>query len=195
MELNESYWSTRYKQGQTGWDIGHVSTPIKEYVDQLQNKELSVLIPGAGNAYEAEYLWQNGFKNVTVVDLSKDPLNNLRERFPMIDPSKLIHGDFFDLDQTFDLVIEQTFFCALSPALRTAYVKKMSEVLNPEGKLVGLLFNIPLFDDHPPFGGHRSDYLPLFEERFEISVIETAYNSIPQRAGNELFINMSLSKI
>ena len=45
MELNESYWSTRYQQGQIGWDIGDVSTPIKEYIDQLENKELSILIP------------------------------------------------------------------------------------------------------------------------------------------------------
>lgn len=42
----ENYWTERYGKGETGWDIGHVSTPIKEYVDQLEDKELKILIPG-----------------------------------------------------------------------------------------------------------------------------------------------------
>jgi len=63
------YWSKRYEENQTGWDIGYPSTPIKTYVDQLENKDLKILIPGAGNAYEAEYLWQQGFKNVHVLDI------------------------------------------------------------------------------------------------------------------------------
>ncbi len=191
MELNEEYWSTRYQNGQTGWDIGYVSTPIKEYVDQLENKELSILIPGAGNAYEAEYLWEKGFRNVTVIDLSKEPLENLKKRIPEYDDGLLIQGDFFDLDKTYDLVIEQTFFCALNPKLRHAYVKKMSQIIKPEGKLIGLLFNIPLFDDHPPFGGNSLEYKPLFENHFTIKTMETAYNSIGPRSGNELFINMT----
>lgn len=195
MQLNESYWSTRYQQGQIGWDIGDVSTPIKEYIDQLTDKDISILIPGAGNAYEAEYLWNSGFRNITVVDLAQEPLNNLQSRIPDFDSGNLIQGDFFDLDQTFDLVIEQTFFCALVPSLRKAYTEKMSEVVKEEGKLVGLLFNIPLFDDHPPFGGHKKDYLPLFSERFKVKVMETACNSVMPRAGNELFINMSPIKI
>ena len=191
MELNEAYWSARYKNGQTGWDIGYVSTPIKTYIDQLESKEVSILIPGAGNAYEAEYLWKAGFRNVTVIDLSQEPLENLKKRIPDFDKELLIRGDFFDLNETYDLVIEQTFFCALNPSLRKAYVKKMSELINPKGRLVGLLFNIPLFDDHPPFGGNSAEYKPLFEQYFHIKVMETAYNSINPRYGNELFINMS----
>ena len=31
----------------------------------------------------------------------------------------------------------------------------------------------------------------LFEESFKIEKMETAYNSIPERAGNELFIKLS----
>ena len=139
MELNESYWSTRYQYGQTGWDIGHVSTPIKEYVDQLEDQDISILIPGAGNAYEAEYLWNKGFRNITIIDLSKEPLHNFRKRVPDFNERLLIQGDFFDLTDEFDMVIEQTFFCALNPALRQVYVKKMSQVLRPKGKLVGLL--------------------------------------------------------
>jgi hypothetical protein len=88
------------------------------------------------------------------------------------------------------LVIEQTFFCALDPSLRRAYAEKMHEILNPGGRLVGLLFDDPLFSDHPPFGGSKQVYLPYFEDLFEIEVMEKAYNSIAPRAGRELFISL-----
>ena len=52
-ELNQEFWAKKYVSGETGWDMGMVSPPIKAYIDQLENKDLSILIPGAGNAYEA----------------------------------------------------------------------------------------------------------------------------------------------
>ena len=66
----------------------------------------------------------------------------------------------------------------------------MHQLLMPDGKLVGLLFNIPLNNDNPPFGGNKEEYLSLFEERFKIEKMEIAYNSIPQRAENELFFKL-----
>jgi thiopurine S-methyltransferase len=59
--LPAKFWDELYNTGQTGWDIGYVSTPLKAYFDQLSNQSLEILIPGAGNAYEAEYLYKNGF--------------------------------------------------------------------------------------------------------------------------------------
>ena len=32
--LNSDFWTQRYKEGSTGWDIGYPSTPIKEYIDK-----------------------------------------------------------------------------------------------------------------------------------------------------------------
>lgn len=43
--LSQEYWNNRYLQHQTGWDIGTVSTPLKEYIDQLSDKQISILIP------------------------------------------------------------------------------------------------------------------------------------------------------
>ena len=154
--LNEDYWTQRYQNNETGWDIGYVSTPIKAYVDQLKDKKIHILIPGAGNAYEAEYLWKQGFKNVWVIDLSQAPLNNIQSRIPDFPAEQLIHGDFFEHEKQYDLIIEQTFFCALNPTMRQDYVLAMHKRLKPKGKLVGLLFKVPLFDTHPPFGGNEA---------------------------------------
>ncbi|MGW8121937.1 methyltransferase domain-containing protein [Roseivirga echinicomitans] len=188
--LNENYWTQRYESNQAGWDIGHVSTPIKEYIDQLKNKDIKILIPGAGNAYEAEYLWKQGFKNVWVIDLSKAPLDNLKTRIPDFPTAQLIQGDFFEHQAQYDLIIEQTFFCALNPAMRKDYVTTMHERLADNGKLVGLLFNIPLNATHPPFGGNEEEYRALFSPYFNIEIMEEACNSITPRCGNELFVKM-----
>jgi len=190
LKLDESFWSKKYLDGHTGWDIGYVSTPLKEYIDQLTDKELKILIPGGGNSYEAEYLFENGFKNISVIDISTIPLENLLKRVPSFPKKNLLHLDYFELEETYDLIIEQTFFCALNPEIRKEYVQKTHQLLKPNGKLVGLLFNIPLNNDKPPFGGNELEYRSLFEEKFIIDIMETAYNSIPQRTGNELFVYM-----
>ncbi len=190
MNYSESFWNDKYITGDTGWDIGYISPPIKEYIDQLQDKNLKILIPGGGNSYEAEYLFKNGFTNLYVIDIAAIPLQNLAERIPSFPKENLLHADFFELQGRFDLILEQTFFCALNPSLREAYVLKMHQLLKPEGKLVGLLFNIPLNNDKPPFGGSKEEYVALFEEKFKIETMETAYNSIPQRKGNELFFQL-----
>lgn len=190
MNFYETFWNHKYISGETGWDIGYVSTPIKEYIDQLSDKNLKILIPGGGNSYEAEYLFKNGFANVFVVDISSLPLKNLAERVPSFPKENLMHSDFFELKETYDLILEQTFFCALDPTLRENYVNKMHELLKPNGKLVGLLFNIPLNNDKPPFGGNKEEYISLFEDKFKVEKMETAYNSIPQREGNELFFKV-----
>jgi methyl halide transferase len=190
MKLDSSYWNSRYEQGTTGWDIGEIATPLKIYFDQLSPKSLKILIPGGGNSYEAEYLFRQGFTNVYVIDLSQKALENFSNRVPGFPKEHLLQGDFFLLNKTFDIIIEQTFFCALHPSLRSRYAEKMHSLLKSNGKLVGLLFNVPLNTDEPPFGGNKAEYLSYFEPLFEIEIMEEAHNSIPSRKNRELFIKL-----
>ena len=186
--LTPDYWQNRYLNNQTGWDLGQVSPPLKAYFDQLNNLETSILIPGGGKAYEAEYLHLKGFKNVFVAEVAEAPLTDLKKRLPDFPVAHLLLQDFFKLTQTFDLIIEQTFFCALDPVLRPAYAKKCAELLKPGGKLVGLLFNTEFNQPGPPFGGSQEEYQTYFEPYFHFRTFETATNSIKPRAGNELFM-------
>ncbi|QSE97117.1 methyltransferase domain-containing protein [Fulvivirga lutea] len=190
VHFEEDYWSNRYVNHQTQWDIGSVSTPLKEYFDQLANKELKILIPGCGNAYEAAYLHDLGFKNVYILDISLLPLEEFKRKNPEFPYKHVIHGDFFLLDDTFDLIIEQTFFCALHPSERIKYAEKVKKLLSLNGKLVGLLFDDPLNDNHPPFGGSLEEYKSLFSKYFKNVSIEPCYNSIKPRDGRELFIRI-----
>ncbi len=194
-EDKSSFWNERYQSGEMGWDIGYPSTPIKEYFDQVENKELSILIPGAGNAYEAEYLHKIGFTDVTVLDFSAEAISSFQKRVPDFPEDKLIQQDFFEHKGQYDLIVEQTFFCALNPKLREQYVRKMYELMKVGGKLVGLLFDDELNNDRPPYGGSRREYKALFERYFTFQKFETAYNSIKPREGREIFFTMKKEKI
>ncbi|MFN3941954.1 MAG: SAM-dependent methyltransferase [Flavobacterium sp.] len=187
--LTKEYWEGRYAENQTGWDVGSISKPLKDYIDQLDNKDLRVLIPGAGNAYEMEYLWEQGFTNAFVLDIAATPLENLQKRNPKIPKNHLIETDFFQWNETYDLILEQTFFCALDPILRTAYAQKMASLLRPNGKLVGLLFDTDFGNDFPPFGGNKEEYFSYFTPYFDILTFEKCRNSIAPRANKELFFN------
>jgi len=99
----------------------------------------------------------------------------------------LIQKDFFNHTKKYDLIIEQTFFCALHPSLRKKYVKKMASLLEKKGKLVGLLFDFELTTQGPPFGGSKAEYQKRFSKYFKIKVLEKSHNSIKSRSERELF--------
>lgn len=124
------------------------------------------------------------------MDLSKTALNNLRKRIPDFPENQLLHQNFFDLTDSFDVLIEQTFFCAINPKLRPNYAKKAHDLLSKNGKIVGLLFNAPLNQDQPPFGGNSEEYKTYFDPYFNIEIMETCYNSVESRESREIFIKL-----
>jgi SAM-dependent methyltransferase len=193
MELNDRYWTDRYQNKETSWDVGDVSTPIKEYIDQLNNKNIRILIPGCGNAYEAEYLVEKGFADITLIDISEVKSRDLTNKFKKYPGVKILHGDFFKHVGNYDLIIEQTFFCAIDPSLREAYIEKMHSLLTDGGKLTGVLFDRD-FTGGPPFGGSKKEYDQLFGKLFNIRTMDPCYNSISPRKNTELFFIVSKNR-
>lgn len=187
--LDAAYWNNRYAAGETGWDMGYVSPSLKNYFDQIENKNLRILIPGCGNCYEAAYLAANGFTNITLIDIAPLLVQQLKEKFINQPAIKIILGDFFEHAGQYDLIIEQTFFCALQPSLRSAYVNKMHALLAENGRLTGAVFASEFETDGPPFGGTAAEYETLFTNKFHIHTMAPCYNSHVKRTGNELFIN------
>lgn len=193
-DFDAAYWQARYATpGRTGWDAGRATPPLRAYFDQLAvAQQPRILIPGAGRAHEAEYLHRLGFRQVVVADLAPEPLAGLATRVPDFPEENLWLTDFFALkpaEVAFDLIIEQTFFCAIAPSLRPAYARQCAALLRPGGKLVGLLFDTEFPNaTEPPFGGSKAEYAAYFQPYFEFIHFETAHNSLPARAGRELFI-------
>lgn len=184
--LDGQYWDSQWKSLATGWDLGMAAPPLVSFIETIENKNARILIPGCGNAYEAEYLINKGFTDVTLIDISETASCILKEKFAKNSQIKVVCDDFFHHEEQYDIIIEQTFFCALPPAMRQRYVWKMHRLLKENGVLAGLLFNRS-FEVSPPFGGSKEEYEKLFSGVFDFISIDTATNSVEPRANTELF--------
>lgn len=182
--MDAQFWQKYYDEKHTPWDIGAPSTPLKEYIDQLNDKTISILVPGCGSGYEVIYLAQQGFTNVTAMDLVDDAFDKIRKQAPTV---KCLVADVFEHTGSYDLILEQTLFCAIDPALRDQYVAKAADLLNPGGKFVGVLFNRS-FEGGPPFGGSLEEYRDYFDKYFSEYSMEDCYNSIGPRKRTEVFV-------
>lgn len=187
--LDSNFWNKRYVDNETGWDIGHASPAIVDFFKNI-DKNSKILIPGCGNAYEGEALFKQGFDNIILTDFAEEAKKNFLQRCPDFNPAQFLVGDFFGLNDSYDYIIEQTFFCALTPHLREKYAIKMKELLRPTGKLVGLMFDAPMNTEHPPYGGCKADYETLFGKYFKSVDLVSCEKSIAPRAGKELWIKI-----
>ncbi len=185
--MTEQYWEKRHREGDTPWNIGKSSPPLVAYMSQVKNKNISVLIPGAGDIHDAAAFLGLGFTHITICDISQTAIQHMKHTLGEDARIQYILGDFFTLEGQYDLIIEQTFFCALEPSLRKNYVAKMAALLKKGGKLVGVLFNRTFEEAGPPWGGHAEEYINLFEPILHINKLEMCYNSVAQRQGSELF--------
>ena len=192
--LDQNYWNERWQKNETGWDTGKASPAITAYIDQYTYKSAAVLIPGCGNAYEAEYLITKGFTNITLIDIAPKAVATLKEKFADNPQVTVVCNDFFNHQGNYDLIIEQTFFCAIPPDHRKVYAEKAASLLNNNGKIIGVLFDKQFNQPFPPFGGCPAEYKPIFEKHFTIKTMDKCYNSISKRAHSEVFINLVKNK-
>lgn len=186
-----AYWNARWRDAETGWDVGQVSRPMKRFIDRLIRKDQVVLVPGAGSGWEVEYLWRLGFSNVHALDIAPQARDVFAQRVPDFPMEQWHTCDFFSFDRRVDLVLEQTFFCAIRPEHRQRYAEHMWALCAPEGRLCGLFFQFPLTEEGPPFGGHVEEYQTLFKPYFRIDQMDICPDSIEPRMGRELWVEMS----
>jgi thiopurine S-methyltransferase len=189
-EVYPEYWDKEYGKERLGWDIGYVSPPLEDYFNQLQNKEIKILIPGAGNAYEAEFLYQKGFKNTFALDFSEKAVDSFLKRFPDFPRENMLVENYFEHQNTYDIIIEQAFFTSFPIEYRNDYAQKTHQLLKKGGKLVGLWFTHQFNNPFPPYGGTKEEYEALFGKYFQFKTFDIAYNSIKPRKGREFFIIM-----
>lgn len=188
ISIDAAYWNERWLRQETGWDVGYAAPAIAKYLMERVDKNASILIPGCGNAYEAAFLLEQGFTAITVLDFAPEAVQLLQKKFEGNSAINVVHENFFDHEGSYDVIVEQTFFCAIHPQQRLQYAQKAAALLRPKGRLTGLLFNKKFEKAGPPFGGNVQEYRHLFEQFFIIEKMEPCYNSIAPRAGAELFV-------
>ena len=132
---------------------------------------------------------KTSFKNVFILDFAPEAIVNFKKIAPDFPSENIIEKDFFDHTDSYDIIIEQTFFCAIHPSKRKDYAEHSSRLLKDNGKLIGVLFNRD-FNGGPPFGGDLTEYETLFSGLYREIIIDVCYNSIKPRIGTELFIRL-----
>lgn len=186
-----SDWQKHYDEDDLQWDIGEVSPAILQLVKDNKISPGKAIVPGCGQGHEVVYLAENGFQ-VTGVDFAEGAVKLLRLSLESKGlPGRVLQRNFFELeaehDACYDLLLEQTFFCAIEPKDRSKYVATANRILKPGALLAGLFYQTGE-EDGPPFNTTREDILEHFSEMFEIETLEKTSQSVEKRAEKELLV-------
>ncbi len=193
MKFDARYWQSRYEAGNTPWDIGYPSPALIRYFEQLPDKSIRILIPGAGFGHEAAWLLENGFEQTYICEWASQAVAGFLVAYRSFPKDQILQGDFFRLEESFDLLVEQTFLSAIHPDQWYRYAQQCKTLLGQRGTLAGLLFAQPFDEPGPPFGGTPEQYMALFSPHFKRISLTPCVHSITPRQGRELFLEATNS--
>lgn len=191
-DLTPKAWDQRYLQGRDGWELGKAAPPLAHF---LHDHPLApqppgrVLVPGCGRGHEARLLNSLGFA-VIGIDISAEALREARQldqpdascqwlQVDVLDPPALEEAGLGEASVIG--VVEHTCFCAIDPALRTAYAQSMGRMVAPGGWLLGL-FWCHSRSGGPPFGCQPEQVARWLQGAgFEAEVWGPAHHGLPSR--------------
>ena len=192
-DANEGYarddWQNHYDNDDLKWDLGQVAPPFIRLWEENKLPRGKTLIPGCGQGHEVIFLADKGFK-VTGLDYAPGAVEllsrSLKEKKLQAD---VLSQDFFKLDENhnaqYDLILEQAFFCAIHPSMRSAYVETATRILKKGGLLAALFYETGE-EGGPPFNTTPSDILDHFSDAFHIETLEKTPHSVEKRKDKEL---------
>ncbi len=185
------YWTDVYtKEGQPRWDL---AAPSPVFVDMLQRLKLPksrILVLGCGEGHDAALFAEVGHV-VTAVDFSKEGIRRGKEKYGHL-PNLIFHeSNIFDLPQewnnSFDIVVEHTCFCAIPPDQRNEMVRLWRRMLHEQGQLLAIFFVMEKRVG-PPFGTTEWEVRKHLEKYFHFLFWSRWRLSIESRQGRELFV-------
>lgn len=181
-------WQKHYDDNDLAWDLGEVSPPLLRLWEEKVFQPGRLMIPGCGQGHEVLFFAERGFQ-VTGVDYTSGAVGLLRQSLKNKNlDARVLCQDFFELDEShnayYDTLLEQTFFCAIHPDQREAYVDTVSRILKPGGLLAGLFYATGE-EGGPPFNTTEADIRQHFGEEFDIERLEKCTHSIERRQDKE----------
>ena len=152
----------------------------------------SVLIPGCGLGEDAFYFSRLGY-NVSAVDWAHTAVDDLRMRARRVQLSiEALCCSYWDIPEnwygTFDVFVEQTFFCVLEPEERFRYVQQVLNLIKPKGHFLGAFFVTEdpkkkslRTEGAPPFWITETELRTLFDPHFHIVKLKDNFKAHPHR--------------
>jgi SAM-dependent methyltransferase len=167
------------------WDLGVAPGALTRWLAQA-NRPGRVLIPGCGRGHEVRAFHDAGW-DVLAIDYTPGAVAGAKENLALL-ADKVMLADFFTHDfggKRFDVVYERTFLCAMPPARWGDYARRMNELIEENGELVGLfLFGVE--DDPPPYPLRSpAEQMTLLGQFFELTADGAVPDSPAFFAGRE----------
>ncbi len=181
-------WQKHYDDNDLAWDLGEAANPFVRLWEDKVLKPGTLIVPGCGQGHEVIFFAERGFQ-VTGVDYTSGAVGLLRKTLKDKKlNANILHQDFFSLDvahdRTYENLLEQTFFCAIHPDQRPAYVETVSRILKPGGLLFGLFYETGE-EGGPPFNTTEADVQNHFAAAFDIGRLEKCSFSSEKRRDKE----------
>ena len=180
-------WDELYRRGETFWDKGGASPPMREYLEKHAVRG-RVLVPGCGRGHEVALAVEHGLDAVGL-DIAPTAVAEARSLYPRL-AERFVAGSLFDppaeLRGAFDAVLEHTCMSALPPGLRGEYRRGIDVTLKKGGLLIGVWFINPDLDpgeEGPPFPLSVPDLTRLFAEGYEVVEDYVPKVAFPGRSG------------
>ena len=186
---NSEFWEKHYNEGTTRWDLGQAAPPFVSLLNSPQAPSAGkVAVLGCGRGYDALLFAQHGFEAIGFDFATSAIADATALSGASKIKAKFLQRDIFDLPAEFpnyfNYVLEHTCFCAIDPNQRSAYVKLVKNILQPQGELIAL-FWAHTRPGGPPYGTTLTEIGQLFATDFEIICLEKVTNSVPQRQSEE----------
>ena len=181
-------WERHYEEKDLRWDLNEVAPPFTHLWQERKIPPCNAIVPGCGAGHEVIFLAEQGFY-VTAVDYTLGATKLLKENLGKKNlMGEVLRQDFFKLEikhnESFDLMLEHTFFCAINPDKRQMYVETAGRILKPEGLLVGLFYETNE-EGGPPFNTQKKDIEKNFSGQFSVESLSKTPHSAEQRKGKE----------
>lgn len=181
-------WERHYETNDLRWDLGGVAPPFERLWKERKISPCKAIIPGCGRGHEAIFLAERGFQ-ITAVDYTQGAIDSLEKALTKKNLTvEVLRQDFFELgsyyNDKFDLMLENTFFCAINPSMRQKYVLTAGRILKSGAFFVGLFYETDK-EGGPPFNTRKRDIEEYFSERFMIETLNKTPHSADQRQGKE----------
>jgi methyl halide transferase len=178
-ELSATDWEARYQEKNTPWDL---QGPTPEFVRLAKEgwfpKKGQALVPGGGRGYDAIHLAKIGL-DVDLVDFAPSAVQAALELAAQEKARVYAYlADFFELPKvgyhqnSYDLILEYTFFCAIDPSLRQKYAETVAKLLKPKGILLALFFPTQTDKEGPPFLVSKQEVEKLFSPYFQMEFLQ-----------------------
>lgn len=191
--MDRSFWQSIYDAGDTKFDLGGPSAPFVDWLDAEKPAAGRAIVPGCGRGHDALELARRGW-DALGVDFAPSAIRDATEnaRRAGLPKARFLEADLYALgpehDGAYDLLFEQTCYCAIEPHRRDEYAQLAARWVKPRGWLVFVAFPVDGRAGGPPFN-IGVDEVPLrFARAFDLVHSGVpARASAPGRTGKELF--------